>query len=56
MPEGQLRLRSGRLDFVRERDNLLIGAGLAVGGDRERQAMLLKALLDDEDFRVWAGS
>jgi hypothetical protein len=40
---------------VRERDNLLIGAALAVGGDRERQATLLKALLDDEDFRVRAG-
>ena len=46
---------NSRDDFVRERDNLLIGAALAVGGDRERQATLLKALLDDEDFRVRAG-
>jgi type I restriction enzyme, R subunit len=47
---------NSRDDFVRERDNLLIGAALAVGGDRERQATLLKALLDDEDFRVRVGS
>ncbi|MGH2920152.1 MAG: hypothetical protein ACRDLS_16360 [Solirubrobacteraceae bacterium] len=40
---------------MRERDNLLIGAALAVGGDREHQATLLKALLDGEDFRVRAG-
>ena len=46
---------NSRDDFVRERDSLLIGAALAVGGDRERQATLLKALLDDEDFRVRAG-
>ena len=46
---------NSRDDFVRERDNLLIGAALAVGGDRERQATLLKALLDEEDFRVRAG-
>jgi hypothetical protein len=46
---------NSRDDFVRERDNLLIGGALAVGGDRERQATLLKALLDDKDFRVRAG-
>ena len=41
---------------MRERDNLLIDAALNVGGDRERQATLLKALLDDDDFRVRRGS
>ncbi len=37
-----------RDSFVRERAVLLIGAALAVGGDRERQATLLQALLGDE--------
>ncbi|MCW2984213.1 MAG: type restriction endonuclease subunit [Conexibacter sp.] len=44
-----------REDFVRERDGLLINAALTVDGDRDRQAALLKAFLDDEDFRVRAG-
>jgi hypothetical protein len=42
---------NSREDFVAERDDLLIDAALSVGTDRERQAKLLKALLDDEDFR-----
>ncbi|MGI8460381.1 MAG: hypothetical protein ACR2OC_01920 [Solirubrobacterales bacterium] len=46
---------NSRDDFIRDRDALLIGAALAVGGDREKQAQLLKALLDDEDFRGRAG-
>ncbi|MHB8657730.1 MAG: type I restriction endonuclease subunit R [Solirubrobacteraceae bacterium] len=47
---------NSREDFVAERDDLLIDAALSVGTDRERQAKLLKALLDDEDFRSRAGS
>ena len=47
---------NSREDFVAERDDLLIDAALSVGTDRERQAKLLKALLDDEDFRARAGS
>ena len=47
---------NSREDFVAERDDLLIDAALSVGTDRERQADLLKALLDDEDFRARAGS
>ena len=47
---------NSREDFVAERDDLLIDAALSVGTDRERQAELLKALLDDEDFRARAGS
>jgi type I restriction enzyme, R subunit len=47
---------NSREDFVVERDDLLIDAALSVGTDRERQAKLLKALLDDEDFRDRAGS
>jgi len=45
-----------RDDFIAERDDLLIDAALTVGTDRDRQATLLKALLDDEDFRARAGS
>jgi type I restriction enzyme R subunit len=45
-----------REDFVSERDDLLIDAALAVGIDRERQGRLLKALLDDDDFRTRAGA
>ena len=41
-------------DFVRHRDDLLIGAAMDVTVDREKQAPLLKALLDDEDFRARA--
>jgi len=47
---------NSREDFVAERDDLLIDAALSVGTNRERQAELLKALLDDEDFRARAGS
>ncbi len=47
---------NSRDDFVVERDDLLIGAALSVGTDRERQAELLKALLDDDDFRKRAGT
>jgi type I restriction enzyme R subunit len=46
---------NSRGDFVAERDELLIDAALSVGTDRERQAALLKALLDDDDFRTRAG-
>jgi hypothetical protein len=46
---------NSREDFVAERDDLLIDAALSVGTDRERQADLLKALLDDDDFRTRAG-
>ena len=47
---------NSREDFVAERDELLIDAALSVGTDRERQARLLKTLLDDEDFRDRAGA
>ncbi|MGO9956646.1 MAG: type I restriction endonuclease subunit R [Solirubrobacteraceae bacterium] len=47
---------NSREDFVAERDDLLIDAALSVGTDRERQAKLLKALLDDDDFRARVGS
>jgi type I restriction enzyme R subunit len=46
---------NSREDFVAERDALLIDAAMSVGGDRERQRQLLRALLDDEDFRARAG-
>ncbi len=46
---------NSRPDFVRHRDDLLIGAALSVSGDRDQQAVLLKAMLDDDDFRVRAG-
>jgi hypothetical protein len=42
-------------DFVRHRDDLLISAAMEVTGGREKQAGLLKDLLDD-DFRTRAGS
>jgi type I restriction enzyme R subunit len=45
---------NSREDFVRHRDDLLIGAAMDVTVDREKQAPLLKALLDDEDFRARA--
>ncbi|HEV2786453.1 MAG TPA: hypothetical protein VGV67_08705, partial [Solirubrobacteraceae bacterium] len=45
-----------RKDFISERDALLIDAALSVGSDRERQTKLLKALLDDDDFRARAGA
>ncbi len=47
---------NSRDDFIAERDELLIDAALTVGSDRERQGKLLKALLDDEDFRERAGA
>lgn len=47
---------NSREDFVAERDELLIDAALSVGTDRERQAQLLKTLLDDDDFRDRAGT
>ncbi len=47
---------NSRDDFVADRDDLLIDAALSVGTDRARQAKLLRALLDDEDFRARAGS
>ncbi len=46
---------NSREDFVRHRDDLLIGAALSVSGDRDQQAVLLKAMLDDDDFRARAG-
>ena len=46
---------NSRDDFVRNRDDLLIGAALSVSGDRDQQAVLLKAMLDDDDFRARAG-
>ena len=52
--EAQAEANS-REDFVRHRDDLLIGAALEVGDDHEKQGKLLKALLDDEDFRARAG-
>ena len=33
----------------------MIGAALEVTDDRDKHGTLLKALLDDEDFRVRAG-
>jgi len=48
-------LANSRDDFVSERDALLIDAAMSVGSDRDRQAELLKALLDDDDFRSRAG-
>jgi type I restriction enzyme R subunit len=47
---------NSRGDFISDRDDLLIDAALSVGSDRERQTRLLKALLDDDDFRERAGS
>ena len=47
---------NSRGDFITERDELMIDAALNVGSDRERQAKLLKALLDDDDFRGRAGA
>ncbi len=47
---------NARDDFITERDELLIDAALTVGSDRERQAKLLKTLLDDDDFRARAGA
>jgi type I restriction enzyme R subunit len=52
--QAQARANS-REDFVRHRDDLLIGAALTVSGERDKQATLLKAMLDDEDFRERAG-
>jgi type I restriction enzyme, R subunit len=52
--EDQARANS-RDDFVAERDDMLIDAAMSVGTNRERQARLLKALLDDDDFRTRAG-
>ncbi|PTL56137.1 type I restriction endonuclease subunit R [Paraconexibacter algicola] len=46
---------NSREDFVRDRDGMLIDAAMTVDGDRDRQAALLKAFLDDEDFRARAG-
>lgn len=46
---------NSRDDFVRDRDGLLIDAALNVDADRDRQAALLKAVLDDDDFRARAG-
>lgn len=40
---------------MRHRDELVIGAALDVTDDRDKQGTLLKALLDDEDFRARAG-
>ena len=46
---------NSREDFVRHRDDLIIGGALDVSEDRDKQGTLLKALLDDEDFRARAG-
>ena len=55
-PELMAQVKANsRQDFVSERDDLLIDAALSVDADRERQAKLLKALLDDDDFRARAG-
>lgn len=54
-PDGGVNLSGAREDFARHRDDLLIGAAMEVGDDREKQGKLLKALLDDEDFRARAG-
>ena len=35
--------------------SLLTGAAMEVGDDREKQGKLLKALLDDDEFRAQAG-
>lgn len=51
----QQAANNSREDFVRDRDHLLIDAALSVDGDRDRQAALLKAFLDDDDFRARAG-
>jgi type I restriction enzyme R subunit len=47
---------NSRPDFISERDDLLIDAALNVGTTRERQTVLLKALLDDDDFRARMGA
>jgi type I restriction enzyme R subunit len=48
-------LANDRDDFVRHRDDVLLDAALNVTDDRDRQVALLKALLDDQDFRARAG-
>lgn len=52
--EAQVKANT-RGDFVSHRDDLVIGAALSVTDDRDKQGALLKALLDDEDFRARAG-
>jgi hypothetical protein len=47
---------NSRPDFISERDDLLIDAELNVDATRERQAVLLKALLDDDDFHARMGA
>lgn len=45
-----------REDFIANRDAMLIDAAMDTGSDRDRQGEVLKALLDDDDFRKRAGS
>jgi hypothetical protein len=52
--EAQVKANA-RKDFVSHRHDLVIGAALEVSDDRDKQGALLKALLDDEDFRARAG-
>lgn len=44
-----------REDFVRHRDNPVIGAAPKVSDDRDKQSTVPKARLDDEDFRAGTG-
>lgn len=43
---------NSRDDFIRHRDDVIIGAALSVSEDREAQGGFLKAVLDDDDFRA----
>ncbi|WP_249010488.1 type I restriction endonuclease subunit R [Conexibacter sp. DBS9H8] len=45
-----------REDFIANRDAMLIDAAMDTGSDRDRQGEVLKAFLDDDDFRKRAGS
>lgn len=45
-----------RADFIANRDAMLIDAAMDTGNDRDRQDELLKAFLDDDDFRSRAGA
>lgn len=44
-----------REDFIANRDAMLIDAAMDTGNDRDRQEELLRAFLDDDDFRKRAG-
>ena len=47
---------NNRDDFIANRDAMLIDAAMDTGDDRDRQDELLKAFLDDDDFRKRAGA